>query len=259
MFLRNQQAPSSDTKSDVSAQLLSRAKPAQDPNDKAARDASLASRKKQVPELKDFLDRRDYIGAITLLEFNKSAGQPLEDSEMWLGFCFCHLGESRKALEVYTALSQEPGCDPNCFTYMAVCYFMLGMYKEADATAKRGPDSPLQNRLLFHLSHKFGDESQLMAYHQNLQDVIEDQLTLASIHYVSRTNKLRFSLHPSLRFLAVMLLTSAPMQMRSHYQEAIDIYKRILLEHREYLALNVYIVSNSYPRTQLPAHDQNFF
>lgn len=42
-----------------------------------------------------------------------------------------------------------------------------------------------------------------MSSHQNLQDVTEDQLSLASIHY-----------------------------MRSHHQEAIDIYKRILLENR---------------------------
>ena len=45
-----------------------------------------------------------------------------------------------------------------------------------------------------------------------MEDVIEDQLSLASIHY-----------------------------LRSHYQEAIDIYKRILLDNREYLALNVYV------------------
>ena len=31
------------------------------------------------------------------------------------------------------------------------------------------------------------------------------------------------------------------MLVRSHYQEAIDIYKRILLDNREYLALNVYV------------------
>ena len=45
-----------------------------------------------------------------------------------------------------------------------------------------------------------------------LEDIVEDQLSLASIHY-----------------------------LRSHYQEAIDIYKRILLDNREYLALNVYV------------------
>lgn len=66
-----------------------------------------------------------------------------------------------------------------------------------------GPKSRLQNRLLFHLSHKFNDEKRLMGYHQNLQDIIEDQLSLASIHY-----------------------------LRSHYQESIDIYKRILLDNR---------------------------
>ncbi|XP_008592089.1 PREDICTED: tetratricopeptide repeat protein 26, partial [Galeopterus variegatus] len=58
----------------------------------------------------------------------------------------------------------------------------------------------------------FNDEKKLMNFHQNLQDITEDQLSLASIHY-----------------------------MRSHYQEAIDIYKRILLDNREYLALNVYV------------------
>lgn len=50
---------------------------------------------------------------------------------------------------------------------------------------------------------KFNDEKKLMGFHQNLEDVTEDQLSLASIHY-----------------------------MRSHYQEAIDIYKRILLQNR---------------------------
>lgn len=51
-----------------------------------------------------------------------------------------------------------------------------------------------------------------MFYHQKLQDTTEDQLSLASIHY-----------------------------LRSHYQEAIDVYKRILLDNREFLALNVYV------------------
>ncbi|NWR78013.1 IFT56 protein, partial [Centropus unirufus] len=75
-----------------------------------------------------------------------------------------------------------------------------------------GPKSRLQNRLLFHLAQKFNDEKKLMSSHQNLQDITEDQLSLASIHY-----------------------------LRSHYHEAIGIYKRILLDNREYLALNVYV------------------
>lgn len=86
-----------------------------------------------------------------------------------------------------------------------------------------GAPSKLQNRLLFHLAHKLNDEKRLMGYHQNLQDVIEDQvftfyflmsskLSLASIHY-----------------------------LRNHYQEAIDVYKRLLAGNRTFFAINVYV------------------
>ena len=74
----------------------------------------------------------------------------------------------------------------------------------ARQTAEKGPKSNnLKSRLQFHLAQKFNDEKELMTFHQQLKDVIEDQLCLASIHY-----------------------------LRSHYQEAIDIYKRILLDNR---------------------------
>lgn len=70
---------------------------------------------------------------------------------------------------------------------------------------ERIPHSRLKIRLQFHLAHKLGDENKLMECHKQLADVIEDQLSLASIHY-----------------------------LRAHYQEAIDIYKRILLDNRFY-------------------------
>lgn len=71
------------------------------------------------------------------------------------------------------------------------------------AVATTEPPTRLQIRLLFHLSHRLNDENKLMMYHQKLQDSVEDQLSLAAIH-----------------------------SLRGHYQEAIDIYKRILLENR---------------------------
>lgn len=67
-------------------------------------------------------------------------------------------------------------------------------------------------RLMFHISHKTSDENKLMTYHQQLTESTEDQLSLAAIHY-----------------------------LRSHFQEATDIYKRLLLENRDDLALNVYV------------------
>lgn len=50
---------------------------------------------------------------------------------------------------------------------------------------------------------QFSDEKRLMTHHQSLQNIIEDQLSLAAIHF-----------------------------LRTHYQEAIDIYKKILLDNR---------------------------
>lgn len=51
-----------------------------------------------------------------------------------------------------------------------------------------------------------------MTHHKSLRDEKPDQLSLAAVHF-----------------------------SRSHHQEAVDIYKRVLLESREDLAVNVYI------------------
>ena len=51
-----------------------------------------------------------------------------------------------------------------------------------------------------------------MFHHAQLKDTVEDQLCLASIHC-----------------------------LRSHYQQAIEIYKKVLAKNKQYLALNVYL------------------
>jgi intraflagellar transport protein 56 len=90
--------------------------------------------------------------------------------------------------------------------------FYLGMYEEAQKMIEDLPESQLKIRLLFHLAHKLGDDDRLMELHGVLRDVIEDQLSLAGLHY-----------------------------LRGQYQEAIDIYKRILLDNKQMLAVNVYV------------------
>lgn len=77
------------------------------------------------------------------------------------------------------------------------------MYEESKNLLQKAPSCGLKIRLNFHLSHKLRDEATMMDYHQQLQDILEDQLSLAAIHY-----------------------------LRAHYQEAIDIYKRLLLQNR---------------------------
>lgn len=193
--------------------MLSRKKPAVGPGSgNTVSSAKDSKKKRKLPKLEDLLLMRDYTGAITLAEFNRNSGKGSEETNLWIAYTAFHLGDYKKAMEEYLALTKSEACHPDVWVNLACCYFFLGMYKEGDEMALKGPKSRLQNRLLFHLSHKFNDEKRLMTHHQALQDIIEDQLSLASIHY-----------------------------LRSHYQEAIDIYKRILLDNRDYLALNVYV------------------
>ena len=115
-------------------------------------------------------------------------------------------------MEIYESLVKKPKASSDIWIYLSCCYFMLGMYEQSEKAAKSGPKSGLQNRVLFHTAHKLNDEKRLMAYHEQLKNVLDDQLTLASIHF-----------------------------LRRHFQEAIDVFKRILLEKRELLALNAYV------------------
>ncbi|XP_051997559.1 intraflagellar transport protein 56-like [Xyrauchen texanus] len=193
--------------------LLSRMKPAV--SGEASTNSSEKKRKnktKQFPRLEDYLSQRDYLGSLTLLEFQRNGGVSVEHSDLWIGYCAFHLGDHKRAMEEYKALTLRPDCPVDVWVYLGCSLFFLGLYKEAEEAALKGLKTQLQNRLLFHLAHKFNDEKKLMGFHQNLEDVTEDQLSLASIHY-----------------------------MRSHYQEAIDTYKRILLQNRDLLALNVYV------------------
>ncbi|ROT73119.1 intraflagellar transport protein 56 [Penaeus vannamei] len=193
--------------------ILSRAKPALGSN--AAVQPNAAASKKSLPKLEDFLSARDFTGAITLLEFERNSGNANELTDQWIGYCAFHLGDYKRALLEFqnlTVNNKSGNVKPENWIGLACCYFYLGMYPEAEEAAEKAPKTALRTRLFFHLAHKFNDEKRLMMHHQQLEDVIEDQLSLASIHY-----------------------------LRSHYQEAIDIYKRILLDSREYLALNVYV------------------
>lgn len=168
--------------------------------------------KPKVPDLEDFLTKRDYLGAIALLSFRRHANRNDVKNLEWLAYCYFHFGEHDKALAIYKELLTHDDYDPMHFIFAAACHYYMGMFKEAEEMAQQGPKCALQTRILFHAAQRQSNDEKLMAYHGQLTDSIEDQLTLASIHY-----------------------------QRSHFQEATDIYKRLLLEHRDYLALNVYV------------------
>ncbi|KDO22071.1 hypothetical protein SPRG_12058 [Saprolegnia parasitica CBS 223.65] len=169
---------------------------------------------KKGPSVEECVGKRDFTGGATILEFNvKSDDTKPEDKRMhllWLAYCYFHLGQYQRALDTYEEVRDPPDEVP---LYRACCMYYLQMYKEAMKEATKGPSSnPLQNRILFHCAHKLGDEDKLLVYHQQLSQSKEDQLSLAAIHY-----------------------------LRNHFQEVCDIYKRLLLENRDDIALNVYV------------------
>lgn len=120
--------------------------------------------------------------------------------DQWTAFCNFHLGDYTKALQQYQSIRKD---ENSVAINVAVCMFYLGMYQESQELIETIPNSPLKVRLLFHLSHKLKDEERLLELHGSLRDVSEDQLSLAGLHF-----------------------------LRGHYQEAIDIYKRVQLDKK---------------------------
>ena len=198
----------------------------------------------------------------------------------WIGYCAFHLGQFQRAFDAYQELLSGPHAATAkpavVHLYQASCLFYLQMYKPCEDAAEaygqaeerelaeaiavattddavherrqrdrssggsllgkvrgssdaelraavtkeltdqhkaqKAAEYAMRNRLLLHLAHRVDDQEKLMVRHQDLKDTQEDQLSLAAIHY-----------------------------LRSHFQEATDIYKRLLLENRDDLALNVFV------------------
>eukprot|EP00730_Choanoeca_flexa_P001612 TRINITY_DN10709_c0_g1_i1.p3 TRINITY_DN10709_c0_g1~~TRINITY_DN10709_c0_g1_i1.p3 ORF type:complete len:107 (+),score=3.66 TRINITY_DN10709_c0_g1_i1:56-376(+) len=84
--------------------ILSRSKPAEEHEPELQRKRS-QEKKKSLPDLEDFLAKRDYTGAITLLEFCEGAKKPLEKSQEWIAYCCFHLGKYARAMKVALVIS----------------------------------------------------------------------------------------------------------------------------------------------------------
>jgi len=161
----------------------------------------------------EYLLKRDYVGAVTLLEFKlKSKDGDPQDLLSWIGYCAFHLGNFHRAESAFRELLDTYKVSNEYYLYLSCCYFYQQEYVDALEAAKKGKDCSLKTRLLFNIYHSKGDEKTMLTYHQQLKDTCEDQLTLAAVHF-----------------------------QRGHYQEATDVYKRLLLENRDDLAYNVYV------------------
>ncbi len=65
----------------------------------------------------------------------------------------------------YDQLTKKTDYDKEVHLYKACCHYALCNYDEAKRECLKGPENPLQSRLMFHISHKKNDENNLMIYH----------------------------------------------------------------------------------------------
>lgn len=160
-----------------------------------------------------------------------------QDIDFWIGYCHFHLGQYQLCLNFYQSLINEiEGVDKNkiqsklvklvtrknlnsslfldkLYLYLGCCYFMLGEYKNClECIKKNSYEDIIKDKLKFHLSHKNGANKASNNHQEKLKDDLQNQLCLASIHY-----------------------------NRSQFQEAIDIYTKILDQNLDFVALNIYI------------------
>ncbi len=81
----------------------------------------------------------------------------------------------------------------------------------SDCHVLQGPQCPLQTRILFHCAHKTGQEEKLVECHQQLGDSLEDQLSLASIHYLRG----HYQVLEAVLHLSAMLINTVSYMLRS--------------------------------------------
>ena len=95
----------------------------------AASTSSAGLQTKAMPKLEEFLEKRDYTGAMTLLEFNRSSGKGGDLVDMWLGYCAFHVGDYKRAMLEYEALTHAKKPPKDAYLNLACIFFYLGEFR----------------------------------------------------------------------------------------------------------------------------------
>ena len=95
----------------------------------AASTSSAGLQTKAMPRLEEFLEKRDYTGAMTLLEFNRSSGKGGDLVDMWLGYCAFHVGDYKRAMLEYEALTHAKKPPKDAYLNLACIFFYLGEFR----------------------------------------------------------------------------------------------------------------------------------
>lgn len=137
--------------------------------------------KNSIPTLDQFVERRDYAGALALLEFKRKAGDDsVEDVDAWIAYCATRIGEYDRALVALERAHGAGDMGDEALTYMGICHLYLHDYDAASKCAAGAPPSALRNRLQFITAVRRNDEERFFRYHERLEEGPVDKLCLAS-------------------------------------------------------------------------------
>ena len=168
--------------------------------------------RRSTPELgnfKEYIEKRDYVGALAILDFGRQENLTPVDKLLWRGYCYSRLGgrtNCNLAKDAYLELlsGNFDGYDIPDVTclFLAIVYFHLGQYSDAEEmTLLCEQHSELKSRILLHLAQKTKDETKLAKHRLELSDSKDDVLSAAAVEFA----------------------------FRHRYQEAVDVYQSILI------------------------------
>lgn len=184
------------------------------------------SMKSKVFDFEDYVNRHDYVGALTILEQAQNDALSSLNRLLWIAYCSMRLGNYERAKSVYEELlllGQKEDAPSDLGLYLAIANYYLGSYGKAEKSAMSVVnDSELKNRILVHIARATDDETKIATYRQQLSDSKEDELAAAAIELY-----------------------------RCRYKEASDVYEKMLTDSEEDLALNVFLAICYYKMVSL--------
>lgn len=175
----------------------------------------------ELGNFEGYIENKDYVGALAILDFGKLENLNPVDKLQWRGYCYSRLGgrtNYNRAREAYLELlsGNFDGYDIPEVTrlFLAIVYVQLGQYADAEEMAFLfDQDSELKSRILLHLAQKTKDETKLAKHRLALSSSKEDILSAAAVEFA----------------------------FRHRYQEAVDVYRSILIAGNvDDIALYVY-------------------
>ncbi len=169
-----------------------------------------------LPNFDEFIAERNYTGALALLEFDDAVTTNYTQKDLWKAYCYFRMGQYENAQELYfNIVSNDSNVyddDENVVINLAISYYHMCLFSEAEKVLEDTEESPLKNRLLYHLFNKQSNKEATVEKYQLLGQSKEDQLSIASMHFIQR-----------------------------RFQDAIEIYKRLLMVDKDDVALNLFI------------------